>query len=335
MKPIIFFLEDRPNLKSKLMYHLKSLEVDYMVGDINPQVFSDKEMMTDFLTSIRGRTIYIISSPNTPEKIMMLNLALDAAKRAGAKEIIPILTYYPYGRSDKKDQPRGAIGGKVVAEMLENRGATSVILFDLHADQTQGFFNIPVIHMEGKFIFDEIIADLYDDFDGNVVLCSPDAGATKRVKGFRDRVKSQYDYNLPMVMIDKTRKEANKVDEMVLIGDVTDRNVIIIDDMADTCGTLVKATEHLLEMGAKSVRAIVTHGVLSGPALDRLYNSNLESFICTDSLPIQDYFAIGSEKLEQVLTNEVVTEVTITRQMAKAIKGISKSISIESLKVGI
>lgn len=334
MKPILFFLEDRPRLQENLIKNLDNLNLDYSVGDIRPQIFSDREMMSDFLTSIRNRTIYIVSSPNNSDKIMMLNLAIDAAKRAGAKEIIPILTYYPYSRSDKKDQARGAIGGKVVAEMLENRGATSVILFDLHADQTQGFFNIPVIHMEGKFIFDEIIADIYDDLGGNLVLCSPDAGATKRVKGFRDRVKEVFDYNIPMVMIDKTRKEANKVDEMVLIGDVNDKDVIIIDDMADTCGTLVKATEHLLEMGAKSVRAIVTHGVLSGPALERLYKSELKSFICTDSLPINDYF-FHSDYVVQVPTNDVVTEVTITKQMAKAIKGVSKSISIESLKVGI
>lgn len=333
MKPIIFFLEDRPRLESNLLDNLNALNVDYSVGDINPQVFSDKEMMSDFLTSIRNRTIYIVSSPNNSDKIMMLNLAIDAAKRAGAKEIIPILTYYPYGRSDKKDQARGAIGGKVVAEMLENRGATSIILFDLHADQTQGFFNIPVIHMEGKYVFDEIIADIYDDMNGNVVLCSPDAGASKRVKSFRDRVKDVFEYNIPMVMIDKTRKEANKVDEMVLIGDVTGKDVIIIDDMADTCGTLVKATEHLLEMGAKTVRAIVTHGVLSGPALNRLYNSNLECFLCTDSLPIDDIFL--ADGLTRIETEAVVTNVTITKQMAKAIKGISKSISIESLKVGI
>lgn len=333
MQPIIFFLEDRPNLKTKLMDNLYSLDVSFVEGQMNSQVFSDNEMMCEFLTSIRNRTIYIVSSPNDSNKVMMLNLAIDAAKRAGAKEIIPILTYYPYGRSDKKDQARGSIAGKIVAEMLENRGATSVVLFDLHADQTQGFFNIPVIHMEGKYVFDEIIADIYDVLGGNVVLCSPDAGATKRVKGFRDRVKSQYDYNLPMVMIDKTRKEANKVDEMVLIGDVSGKDVIIIDDMADTCGTLVKATEHLLEMGARSVRAIVTHGVLSGPALLRLESSNLSNFYCTDSLPIEESFI--NDELKRVMTEDVLMEITITRQMAKAIKGISKSISIESLKVGI
>lgn len=334
MEPIIFFLEDRPRLRNNLIQHLDLINVDYSVGDINPQIFSDKEMMSDFLTSIRNRTIFIVSSPNNSDKIMMLNLAIDAAKRAGAREIIPILTYYPYSRSDKKDQARGAIGGKVIAEMLENRGATSVILFDLHADQTQGFFNIPVIHMEGKFIFDEIIADIHDDLNANVVLCSPDAGAAKRVKGFRDRVKDGFGYNIPMVMIDKTRKEANVVDEMVLIGDVTEKNVIIIDDMADTCGTLCKATEHLLEMGASSVRAIVTHGVLSGIALERLYESKLQSFICTDSLPIKNWFYIQEDDL-QVTTSDVVNEVTITKQMAKAIKGITKSISIESLKLDV
>ena len=332
MGPIIFFLEDRPKLQSKLIQNLNSMNIDFELGELNTQHFSDEEMMADFITSIRNRQIFLVSSPNNSDKIMMLNLAIDAAKRAGAKEIIPILTYYPYGRSDKKDQPRGAVGGKIIAEMLENRGATSVILFDLHADQTQGFFNIPVVHMEGKYVFDEIIADIYDDFNGEVVLCSPDAGAAKRVKGFRDRVKDVFEYNIPIVMIDKTRKEANVVDEMVLIGDVKDKNVIIIDDMADTCGTLCKATDHLLDMGAKSVRAIVTHGVLSGLALSRLYKSKLETFICTDSLPIENYFI--SDYL-RVKTSEIVNEVSLSKQMALAIRGVSENVSIEFLKIGI
>jgi len=331
MEPIIFFLEKRKTLKSKLFSELRKEEVAFVEGEINTEIFSDMEMSADYLTSIRGRTIYIVTSPNDSDKIMMLNLAIDAAKRAGAKEIIPIITYYPYGRSDKRDQPRGAIGGKIIAEMLENRGATSVILFDLHADQTQGFFNIPVIHMEGKYMFDEIIADYHEATNHNLILCSPDAGATKRVKGFRDRVASLYDYDLPMVMIDKTRIRANEIDRMVLIGDVTDKDVMIIDDMADTCGTLVKAADHLLEMGAKSVSAIITHGVLSGSALERLFNSGLEKFYCTDSLPIGEGFVLGDLYID---IDEIVTEVSIADQIAKAIKGISKSISIELLKVG-
>lgn len=332
MKPIIFFVEDRPKLKSKLFNELKMVGVDFVEGDLHTEIFSDKEMSSDYITSIRGRTIYLVTSPNDPKKIMMLNLAIDAAKRAGAKEIIPVVTYFPYGRSDKRDQPRGAIGGKVVAEMLENRGSTSVILFDLHADQVQGFFNIPVIHMEGKYMFDNIIINLHKELGENVILCSPDAGAAKRVKGFRDRVNSMSGYDLPMVMIDKTRLEANKVDKMVLIGDVTDKDVIIIDDMADTCGTLVKATEHLLECGARSVRAIVTHGVLSGSALEKLNNSRMESFYCSDSLPIPFIFL---NNLKHTLTNTVVTEISIAEQMAKAINGISNSISIESLKTAL
>lgn len=330
MEPLIFFLEKRVRLKNSLIYNLCNLGVPFTVGDIKTHLFSDNEMMCEYNTSIRNKVVYIVSSPNTSEKIIMLNLAIDAAKRAGAKEIVPIITYYPYGRSDKKDQPRGAIGGKMIAEMLENRGATSVMLFDLHADQTQGFFNIPVIHMEGKYVFDSIIANLCGELDGNVVLCGPDAGASKRVKGFRDRVKSEYGFNIPMVMIDKTRVEANKIDEMVLIGDVTGKDVIIIDDMADTCGTLVKGCEHLLEKGAKSVRAMVTHGVLSGSALIKLDKSNLHEFYCTDSLPIMSSFI--NYELNKVKTKDVVTEVTITGQIAKAIKGISNGISIESLK---
>src|SRR5690606_30395304 len=157
-----------------------------------------------------------------------------------------------------------------------------LITFDLHADQIQGFFNIPVTHMEGKFLFDRYIYDLYVEHAGDdLVLCAPDAGAAKRVKHFRDQIKERWDLDFPIVMIDKTRKKANEVDSMVIIGDVKGKSVLIIDDMCDTGGTLVKATTELLNAGARDVRALVTHGVLSGSALDKLYNSQLEEFVCS------------------------------------------------------
>jgi ribose-phosphate pyrophosphokinase len=309
------------------------------VGNLHSQVFSDGEVCTDFITSVRGKRVYILSSPNNSDKLVQLNMAIDAAKRAAAKEIIPIIPYFPYARQDKKDQVRGPIGAKVVAEMLENRGATSIITFDLHADQIQGFFNIPVTHMEGKFLFTRKLNELYLESGGNLVLCSPDAGGAKRVKGVRDRLKDKYDIDIPMVMIDKTRSEANKVDEMVLIGNVEGKDVVIVDDMADTCGTLIKASENLLEKGAKSVRSIVTHGVLSGPALDRLYDAIadprspnvLTEFICSDTLqlPNREVFV---EQGAYVQPSSFITVVSTAPQILKAIQAIDLNVSVEDLK---
>ncbi len=220
--------------------------------------------------------------------------------------------------------------------MIENRGATSVITFDLHADQIQGFFNIPVMHMEGKFLFDRYIFDLYRDYCGdNIVLCAPDAGAAKRVKGFRDQLKRRWDIDLPIVMIDKTRKEANKVDSMVIIGEVRAKDVIIIDDMCDTAGTLVKAAKELKDAGAKSVRSIVTHGVLSGPALERIYdakeNGIMEDFVCSDSLPVSNK-ELFLEQGVYPKAKEFITIVSTAKQIVKGIFATEQHTSVEQLK---
>jgi len=272
MGSIIFAVDGRTELVEEIRHQLITNGLlTVTVGEINIEKFSDGEVCADFKTSVRGKRVYLLSSPNTAEKILQLNFAIDAAKRAGAKEIIPIIPYFPYARQDKKDQPRGPIGAKVMAEMIENRGATSIITFDLHADQIQGFFNIPVMHMEGKYLFDRYIFDLYRDHcNDNIVLCAPDAGAAKRGKGFRDQLNSRWDIDIPMLHIDKTRKKANVIDSMIIIGEVRAKDVIIIDDMCDTGGTLVKAATELKDAGAKSVRAIVTHGVLRGKALERI-----------------------------------------------------------------
>lgn len=336
MESIIFSLDGRDELLKNVIQefynvtrsnHLKGLLES---GKVNVQTFSDGEVCADYTDSVRGKRVYVISSPTTSDKIMQLMMALDSAKRAGAKEIIPIIPYMPYSRSDKRDYTRGPIGAKVMAEMIENRGATSLITFDLHADQIQGFFNIPVTHMEGQFMFDKYIKSVYDSVGGNVVLVSPDAGGSKRVQRFKKRILSRYDINLPYVIIEKTRSKANEVDEMVLIGDVKDMNVIIIDDMADTAGTLCKAVEHLLSVGAKSVRTIVTHGVLSGPALNRIRESPMESFCCSDTIEIPKTFSDG--KFGVYDTNEVVMVVSSARQIATAIVATDNDLSIEMLK---
>jgi ribose-phosphate pyrophosphokinase len=336
MESIIFAVDGRDELVDSIVKSLTVGMCEVSIGEINIDKFSDGEVCSDFKTSVRGKRIYLLSSPNTAEKILQLNFAIDAAKRAGAKEIIPIVPYFPYARQDKKDQARGPIGAKVMAEMLEQRGATQIITFDLHADQIQGFFNIPVMHMEGKYLFDRYIFDLYrDKVNDNMVLCAPDAGAVKRVKGFRDQLKQRWGIDLPIVMIDKTRKKANEIDSMVIIGEVRAKDVVIIDDMCDTAGTLVKAASELKDAGAKTVRAVVTHGVLSGPALTRIFDSKvhgiLADFVCSDSLPFGEreiFLAQG----EYPMAKDFITIITTAQQIVKAIVAIETETSVERLK---
>jgi len=332
MDSIIFKLNCGDNLFNSVIKELNNKDT---IGDLNSKQFSDGEASVSYNTSVRGKRVFILTTPNSATKREQLDLAIDAAKRAGASEIIPIITYFPYSRMDKIDDLRGPIGAKVMAERLENRGATSIITFDLHADQIQGFFNIPVMHMEGKYLFDRYIFDLFRDHLGdNIVLCAPDAGAAKRVKGYRDQLKSRWDIDLSIVMIDKTRKEAGVVDSMIIIGEVRAKDVIIIDDMCDTGGTLVKAAQELKGVGAKSVRSIVTHGVLSGPALDRIYyaisDGIMEDFVCSDSLPIE-----GEVFMEQGVyakASDFITVISTAKQIGKGIIAMEQHTSVEHLK---
>lgn len=311
------------------------------LGTVRIQKFSDNEVCIDFLSSVRGKRVYILSSPNSSDEIMKLNLAIDAAKRGAASEIIPILPYFPYARQDKKDQSRGPIGAKVVAEMLEQRGSTSVITFDLHADQIQGFFNIPVTHIEGKNVFDDYIAT--NLIGGATVLCGPDAGSGKRVKRMQKQIQSHYNVNLNYVMMDKTRTEANKVDEMVIIGDVKGKNVIILDDLIDTAGTLCMAASVLKNAGAIEVNAVISHGVLSGPALERIGKSDLNSLIISNSLPIDtdtklpkqsafvsrndsDKYNAAKDGLKKILV------ISVASQIGFAMAAINNHMSYEALK---
>lgn len=314
---LLFCLSENTTLADKIVTHLKN-ETFHELHEVSPirvQQFSDKELCTDFPISVRGKRVFILSEFHNSDEIIKLNLALDALKRAGAMEIIPILPYFIYARADKKDQPRGPIAGKVMAEMIEQRGATSIILFDLHADQIQGFFNIPVIHIQGKNVFDEYIMDIITE---DTVLCSPDAGGGKRVKRMKEQLKSKFNVNLNMIMLDKTRSEANVVDEMTIIGDVVGKDIIIIDDMIDTFGTASKAVEILLENGAKSVRMVASHGVLSGPAYDRIKNSQIKELIVSDSRYNPE--------------NDKIKVISVYKQIALAIYSLTKNVSYEELK---
>lgn len=305
------------------------------LGSLRKQKFSDGEICVDFTSSVRGKRVYLLTSPNTSDEIMRLMSAIDAAKRAAASEIIPILPYFPYARQDKKDQSRGPIGAKMMADMLSAVGATSIMTFDLHADQIQGFFNIPVTHIEGKNVFDEYIAEIAH---ANTVLCGPDAGSAKRVKRMRDQLAKKHNVNLSYVMMDKTRKEANFVSEMEIIGDVTGKDVIILDDMVDTAGTLCKAAEVLRNAGASSVRAIISHGVLSGRAYENIGSSVLTELVISDSLQKADPVLLCSkenyneESCTHIRFGSNKTQVLSTaEQFGFAIAAINDTLSYEVL----
>jgi ribose-phosphate pyrophosphokinase len=322
LESVLISIDGREDLTNGVIKAIKKISKDPIVVDkVNSQKFSDGELCVDFCNSIRGKRVYLLTSPNNSDEIIKLNLAIDAAKRAAAKEIITILPYFPYARQDKKDQSRGPIGAKVMVEMIENRGATGVITFDLHADQIQGFFNIPVTHLEGKNVFDNYIASIYNE---NTILCGPDAGSGKRVKRMKDQLAKYHNISINYVMLDKTRSQANVIDEMIIIGDVTGKDVIILDDMVDTAGTLCKAAEVIMEAGANSVRAIISHGVLSGPALGRIEKSVLKELIISDSLDK------GTGPIGFGMTK--IKSISVATQIAYAVIAINSQSSYEGLK---
>lgn len=332
----IFSLDGRDDLIGKITDKAKNwdLPVKTLIGEANKQKFSDGELCVDFDDSVRGKRVFLLSSPNTSDEIMKLMLAIDAARRGGCKDIIPILPYFPYARQDKKDQSRGPIGAKVMANMLVVNGATGLITFDLHADQIQGFFDIPITHIEGKNVFDsEINFIMESNPDESFVLCGPDAGSGKRVKRMQKELLKKHDKSINYVMMDKTRSKANTIDEMVIIGDVTGKNVIIIDDMVDTAGTLCKAADVLLEAGAKSVRAVISHGVLSGPAYKRILNSNLKELIISDSLLTKEF--LDEQKDSEYIktrTDGKIKTISLSTQIAMAMASIDNHMSYEAIK---
>ena len=285
LETVLVVLDGREDFADKIMGEINNLqnESKIILEKIDSQKFSDGELSVNFENSIRGKRVYILTSPINSDEIIKLNLAISAAKRAAATEIIPIIPFFPYQRSDKKDQLRGAIGAKIMAEMIEQRGATGLITFDLHADQIQGFFNIPLTHLEGKNVFDDYLFNKIS-LNGNIILSSCDLGGVKRVKRMVTRLKERYNLDINYVVIDKIRDKANSVESITIIGNVNNKDVIIIDDMIDTFGSADKAVDGLINAGAKSVNMIASHGILSGPALGRLENSKLVELIITDSL---------------------------------------------------
>jgi len=248
-------------------------------GKILIQHFSDGEIQPIFQESIRGDFVFLIQSTYAPaDNLMELLLMIDAARRASAYKIIAVIPYYGYARQDRKDRPRVAIGSKLVANMLTAAGADRVITMDLHAPQIQGYFDIPVDHLDSSAVFIPYIEQLKLE---NLTFAAPDVGATNRIREIASYFEAE------MVICDKHRKRANEIASMVVIGDVTNKDVVIIDDICDTGGTLAKSAALLKEKGARTVRAMITHAVLSGKAFENIENSVLEELVVCDTIPLR------------------------------------------------
>src|SRR5262245_3394080 len=252
-------------------------------GKVNIQRFSDGEICPIFLESVRGDYVFLVQSTFAPaENLLELLLMIDAARRASAYKVVAVIPYYGYARQDRKDKPRVAIGSKLVANMLVAAGADRVITMDLHAPQIQGYFDIPVDHLDSSAIFIPYIEQLQLE---NLTFAAPDVGSANRIREI-----ATY-FNAEMVICDKHRKRANEIASMVVIGDVMDRDVVLIDDICDTGGTLAKSAGLLKDKGARSVRALCTHPVLSGNAYSNIENSVLEELVVCDTIPLKQNIA--------------------------------------------
>ncbi|MBN2680944.1 MAG: ribose-phosphate pyrophosphokinase, partial [Bacteroidales bacterium] len=258
---------------------------------------SDGEFQPSFDETVRGTNVFIIQSTHTPtENLFELLLMIDAANRASAYKIVAVIPYFGFARQDRKDKPRVSIGAKLIADLLHAAGVSRVMTMDLHADQIQGFFNVPVDHIYASSLFVPYIKSLNIE---DLVIASPDMGGTKRANAYSRFLEA------PMVICHKSREKANEVGDMTVIGDVEGKNVIILDDMIDTAGTITKAADMMIEKGAKSVRAVATHPVLSGPAYDRIEKSKIEEVIVTDSIPLTKQ----SNKIKVLTVADLFAEV--------------------------
>ncbi len=267
------------------------------LGNVITSTYSDGEFQPSFEESIRGTRVFLIGSTNPgPENLMELLLMIDAAKRASARHITAVLPYFGWARQDRKDKPRVPIAAKLVAKMLETAGATRIITMDLHADQIQGFFEKPVDHLFASTIFLPYLKGLNLD---HLTIASPDMGGSKRAYAYSKALKSD------VVICYKQRAKANVITHMELIGDVTGKNVVLVDDMVDTAGTLTKAADLMMERGALSVRAICTHPILSGNAYEKIENSKLEELIVTDTIPLSQ----KSQKIKVLTCADLFAEV--------------------------
>jgi ribose-phosphate pyrophosphokinase len=282
------------------------------LGDMNVQRFSDGEISPSFNESVRGCDVFLIQSTFPPAgNLMELLLMIDAARRASAKYVTVVVPYFGYARQDRKDKPRVSIASKLHANLLSAAGADRLMTCDLHAGQIQGFFDIPVDHLDGTSIFIPYLKTLNL---GNILFASPDVGGVKRTRSFAKF------FQADIVVCDKHRERANEVASMQVIGNVEGADVILVDDLVDTAGTICKAANIIMEKGAKSVRAVITHPVLSGNAYENIENSALEELVVTDTIPLRQECS-------------KIHVLTVADLFAKAIRKIHDHESISSLFV--
>jgi ribose-phosphate pyrophosphokinase len=280
------------------------------------QTFSDGEVYLQFQENVRGADVFLIQPTCAPvdHHLMQLLLMIDAAKRASADRITAVLPYYGYARQDRKDKPRVPISAKLVASLLERAGADRIMAMDLHAAQIQGFFDVPVDHLFSA----PVMIDYFKPLNiPDMTVVSPDAGGVERARAFGKRM------NAPLAIIDKRREEANVAEVMNVVGEVEGRHCLLVDDLIDTAGTLVKGAEALLEQGAKSVSACATHAVLTGPAVERIEESPLKEVLFTNSIPLPEE-AKGSSKIKSL---------SVAPLLARAIQSIHEETSVSILFV--
>lgn len=284
-------------------------ELSVEPGQMNIQRFADGEFEVSFEESIRGHEVYLVQStfPNS-DNLMELLLMIDAAKRASAKSIIAVIPYFGWARQDRKDKPRVSIAAKLVANLLSAAGVDRVITMDLHADQIQGFFDVPVDHLYASSVFIPYIQSLKLE---DMVIATPDVGGAKRANNYAKYL------NVPLVLCHKQRAKANVVATMTVIGDVKDKNVILVDDMVDTAGTITKAADLMMEEGARSVRALASHAIMSDPATERVNACSLTEMIFSNSIP----YTKESPK---------VTVLSVARMFADTIRRVHENESISS-----
>lgn len=284
-------------------------ELGIELGNSSVTEFSDGEFQPCFDESVRGDMVFIVQSTNPPaDNLFELLLMIDAAKRASAYKVIAVIPYYGFARQDRKDRPRVSIGSKLSADLLSTAGVDRLITMDLHADQIQGFFDVPVDHLFGSAIFAPYIENLKLD---NLTVSAPDMGGSKRANAYSRHLQSE------MVLCYKLRKKPNVIEEMSVIGEVDGKNVVIIDDMVDTAGTMVLAADMMKERGARSIRAFATHPILSGNAIDRINNSSIEELVVTDSVPFQN-------------TSEKIKVLSIAEIFARTIQAVNTNQSIST-----
>ena len=273
------------------------------LGDVTCKKFADGEISVNFGESVRGCDVFLIQSTCCPvnDNFMELLVMIDACRRASASRITAVMPYFGYARQDRKARPRDPISAKLCANMLEAAGADRVLTMDLHANQIQGFFDIPVDNLLGTKILTQYFYDKIGTNNPDYVVVSPDLGSVTRVRKFTDKL------DLPMAIVDKRRPKPNVSEVMNIIGDIKDKNVILVDDMVDTAGTLCNGAKALVERGgAKSVTACATHGVLSGPAIERLQNSVIDKLILLDTIPVEGEKAI--DKIEMLTVADLFAE---------------------------